>query len=247
MSWLFSQALVEEYLGDTFSDGEQSAPLNGNRTQQAYCAPDKMTVFSRLSRFGMTYKPLTENHGEALLMSYQAAFHAKTSLPQEKEQGLTESDQECGDKWRASFTKYDHNTSLWKTHQCSLLGDSEQFLETWPQWGLMRDGECWEQIQLGLVTIEKEFGYWPTPTATDWKATGKLETLKRQGDKNGAGHQNRPPYQYARKYNMKMPLAAQEILMKWPLGWTDLKPLEMDKSHSVQQQHGNYSVKEFND
>jgi hypothetical protein len=29
-----------------------------------------------------------------------------------------------------------------------------------------------------------------------------------------------------------------EWLMGWPLGWTDLKPLEMDKSHCVQQQHG---------
>jgi hypothetical protein len=60
MSWLFSQALVEEYLGANSLDGEQSAPLNGKPTQQAYCAPDKMTDFSRLSRFGMTYKPLTE-------------------------------------------------------------------------------------------------------------------------------------------------------------------------------------------
>jgi hypothetical protein len=68
MSWLFSQALVEEYLAGNFSDGEQSAPLNGNPTQQAYCAPDKMTDFSRLSRFGMTYKPLTESRGEELLM-----------------------------------------------------------------------------------------------------------------------------------------------------------------------------------
>jgi hypothetical protein len=30
-----------------------------------------------------------------------------------------------------------------------------------------------------------------------------------------------------------------EWLMGWPLGWTDLKPLEMDKSHCVQQQPGN--------
>jgi DNA (cytosine-5)-methyltransferase 1 len=63
MSWLYSQALVAEYLGENFSDGEQSAPLSGNHIQQAYCAPDKMTVFSRLSRFGMTYKPLTESRG----------------------------------------------------------------------------------------------------------------------------------------------------------------------------------------
>lgn len=32
-----------------------------------------------------------------------------------------------------------------------------------------------------------------------------------------------------------------EWLMAWPLGWTDLKPLEMDKSHSAPQQHGDCS------
>ena len=79
MSWLFSQALVEEYLVDTSLDGEQSVQLSGSHTQQAYCAPDKMTVFSRLSRFGMTYKPLEESRGEELLTLYRAGFHAKTS------------------------------------------------------------------------------------------------------------------------------------------------------------------------
>jgi DNA (cytosine-5)-methyltransferase 1 len=29
-----------------------------------------------------------------------------------------------------------------------------------------------------------------------------------------------------------------EWLMGWPLEWTDLKPLETDKSHCVQQPHG---------
>jgi hypothetical protein len=79
MSWLFSQALVAEYLGASCLDGEQSALLNGNHTQQAYCAPGKMTDFSRLSQFGMMFKPLTESLGEELLMSYLADFRAKTS------------------------------------------------------------------------------------------------------------------------------------------------------------------------
>jgi DNA (cytosine-5)-methyltransferase 1 len=38
-----------------------------------------MTAFSKLFQSGMTFKPLMESHGEALLMSYLAAFHAKTS------------------------------------------------------------------------------------------------------------------------------------------------------------------------
>jgi hypothetical protein len=81
MSWLFSQALVEEYSEASSLDGAQSAQSSGSHTQQAYCVPDKMTAFSRLSQFGMTYKLLTESHGQALLMSYLAAFPAKTSQP----------------------------------------------------------------------------------------------------------------------------------------------------------------------
>jgi DNA (cytosine-5)-methyltransferase 1 len=148
MSWLYSQVLVEAFLEDTSLDGEQCVQSSGSSIPQAYCAPDKMTGFSRLSRFGMTYKLLEENHGEELLTLYLAAFRVPTFPQQEKEQELMEKPLECGEKWRGSFTKYDPDTSSWKTHQCSLLGDLEEFSETWPQWGLMRDGECWEQRTL---------------------------------------------------------------------------------------------------
>jgi hypothetical protein len=188
MSWLYSQALVAEYLGENFSDGEQSAPSSGNPIQQAYCAPDKMTDFSRLSRFGMTYKPLTENRGEELLTLYLAGFHAKTLAQQEKAQELTENEVECGEKWRASFTKYDPSSSSWKTHQCSLLGDLDEFLETWPQWGLMRDGECWEQRTLEQSIRGTESGLsekWPTPTCHMAKEKGSPSEFKR--DSPGLG------------------------------------------------------------
>jgi hypothetical protein len=199
MSWLFSQALVEEYLGDISLDGEQSVQSSGNPIQQAYCAPDKMTDFSRLSRFGMTYKPLTEDRGEELLMSYLEAFHAKTSQQQEKEQELTESEAECGEKWHGSFTKYDPDSSLWKTHQCSLLGDLEPFSETWPRWGLMRSGECWEQQTLAHRTSGTESGLsekLPTPQASDYI------TKKTSAGKPRAG--------------VNFSLSNPEIQAKWP-------------------------------
>jgi hypothetical protein len=185
-----------------------------------------MTGFSRLSRFGMTFKPLTENLGQELLTLYLEGFHAKTSAQQEKAQELMENDQECGEKWHASFVKYDPSSSLWKTHQCSLLGDLEEFSETWPQWGLMQDGECWEQQMLEQDINETEFGLWPTPTTP----TGG-------GNFGGSG-----AYKNAIKNGTHIPHSINpnlyEWLMGWPLGWTDLKPLEMDKSHFVQQQHG---------
>ena len=351
MSWLYSQALVEEYLGDISLDGEQSVPLNGNPTQQAYLSQDKMTKFSQVSRFGMTFKPLTDTLGEELLMLYREGFHAKTSVPQEKAQELMENEAECGEKWRGSFTKYDPDSSSWKTHQCSLLGDLEEFLETWPQWGLMRDGECWEQRTLeqtirgtgfGLLpngvdsfhtpntigldggsnsrkalkkrlmfptpvksegngsaafkltdaveasmgrTMPKmqknphkwqEFQTWPTPNAWDAKrgpmSKELMETGKHQislvtavrhnqqmekiptsqaSDHRDRGNMSNPSIQRraekGKQLNLSMvahPTSGQlnptwvEWLMGWPLGWTDLKPLETDKSLYVLQPHG---------
>ena len=266
MSWLFSQALVEEYLGDTSLDGEPSAPLSGNPTQQAYCAPDKMTAFSRLSRFGMMYKPLTGSRGEELLMSYLAGFHAKTSVPLEKAQALTESAAECGEKWRASFTKYSPATHSWKTHQCSLLGDLDEFLETWPQWGLMRDGECWEQRMLEQNIRGTESGLLlPTPVSID-SGSGRFNTsigssvqrptLALMARKNlwptPTAHNAKETNAPSESERNTPTLAAQaggslnpmwvEWLMGWPLKWTDLKPLGMDKSHYAQPQLGESSV-----
>ena len=264
MSWLYSQALVEEYLVENFLDGEQSAPLSGSSTPQAYCAPDKMMGFSRLSRFGMTYKPLTGSRGEELLTLYLAVFHAKTLVPQEKAQELMGSEAECGEKWRASFTKYDPSMRLWKTHQCSLQGDLEPFSETWPQWGLMRDGECWEQVTLEQTTrgtesgLSQEIEKFPTPQVADAKSSKiqkgfqqnlthyihktKFPTPTSHNSKEGA---------YPAEYTRKTPSLAThaggklnpmwvEWLMGWLLGWTDLKPLEMDKSHSAPLPHGKF-------
>ena len=241
MSWLFSQALVEVFSEDTSLGGEQFAPLNGSNTQLAYCAPDKMTAFFRLSRFGMTYKPLTGTRGEELLTLYREDFHAKTLAQQEKAQELMENDQECGEKWRGSFTKYDPDTHLWKTHQCSLLGDLDVFSETWPQWGLMRDGECWEQKTLVQTTNVNEFGLlesdrWPTPDANmgkrGYQNPEKLNQTTHQLSVNDIA---------MKRYGIKK-LNPQlcEWLMGWPLEWTDLNPLGTDKFHLWQQQHGNF-------
>jgi hypothetical protein len=239
MSWLFSQALVEAYLGDTFLDGEQSAPSSGSHTQQAYCAPDKMTAFSRISRFGMTYKPLMESHGEALLTSYRAAFHAKTFQSQETEMDLMESEAECGEKWHGLLARFDQNLHSWRTVQCSLLEDLNESLQTLPEWGMTVDGELYLLPTLVQTIDAKESGFthvWGTPKAQDSR-----HALRDRG-KGNLGEQVSGLHNGG-----KLNPTWTEWLMGWPLEWTDLKPLAMDKFPYAQQQHGNYSVKEFND
>jgi len=303
MSWLYSQALVAEYLADISLDGEQSAPLSGNPTQQAYCAPDKMTAFSRLSRFGMTYKPLMESHGQALLMSYLEAFRAKTSQLRGGGQDLMAKGQECGEKWHGLLARFDQDSHLWRTVQCSLLEDLNESLQTLPQWGMTVGGELYLLPTLVQNINVKESGLWLTPSTVDIP-TRSVESMEKRLDyrkkigRNGVGagclseqvtwSQNGPPVGYLTKMwptPVKSDYAARrpskgwqgnsdlpsvvwtetggrenpqmspaqlnatwvEWLMGWPLGWTDLKRLETDKSHCVPQQHGKYSVKEFND
>ena len=244
MSWLFSQALVEEYSEASSLDGAQSAQSSGSHTQQAYCAPDKMTAFSKLSRFGMTYKPLTATHGEALLMSYLEAFHAKTFQLRGGGQALMEKDQECGEKWHGWLAKFDPVTSLWKTAQCSLIEDSIECLETFPKWGLMRNGELWEQTSLAHPIDEKEFGYLPTPTASDqyngntkgieYRNKRIIRTSQTTGTEFGAKLTDF--YRLINGVNLHPNFA--EWMMGWPQGWTELRPAGTAKFQKWQQQHG---------
>jgi hypothetical protein len=126
-----------------------------------------MTKFSRLSQFGMTFKPLTESRGEELLTLYLEAFPVRTSQQQDEAEELTEIDLGCGHIWQELLARYDPATSLWKTPQFSLLGDYTEFSETWPRWGLMQDGVSYQRQTLVRHTSEIVSGLWRTPQAQE--------------------------------------------------------------------------------
>jgi hypothetical protein len=178
-------------------------------------------------------------------MSSQAVFHAKTLVPQEKESGLTESVQDSGEKWQGSFAKYDPATHSLRTPQCSLFEDSTEFCAILPKWGLMLNGELWEQQTLVQSTRGIESGLspnlppppskWPTPT-----------TPSGGGNCGGSG-----AYKNAIKNGTHIPHSINpnlyEWLMGWPIDWTKLDAVVTAKWPFAQQQLGNYSVKESND
>ena len=245
MSWLFSQALVAEYSADTCSDGEPYAPSSGNPIQQAYCAPDKMTEFSRLSRFGMTFKPLTEDRGADLLTSYLAASRARTSAPPEKAPASTESAAVCGSTWRESSVRYCLDSSSWKTAHClweEALPWSSVIL---PRWGMTRNGVVYQHRMSERPINATASGLWPTPCKTDGMI-GWSETVVKNRETTGLrpsgckiGYQInyvRQTFPYVMKDGRYHPKLG-EWLNGWPLGWSQLQPLAMDKFREWRQQH----------
>ena len=168
MSYIFSRALVEEYLGASCSESAPFAPLSSNPIPQAYCSPDKMTAYSRLSRFGMTYAPLTDDDGAALLTWYLEASRARTFQPQEKAPALTAPAPASGGKCTELSMSYDRNSHSWKTHLCLWDEDLPESSVILPKAGTMRNGLCWERTMWEPRTSESASGYLhmiPTPTA----------------------------------------------------------------------------------
>lgn len=343
VSWLFSQALVEAYSEANSSAGVPFAQLNVMPTAQPFWRNGKPMDALRLSRFGLTLQLLTADRGEAMLTWFREDFLARISPSPAAETDSTASAPDSGERWSASFARWDPDTSLWRTAQCSLLGGLDEFSEIWPNSGSMRSGECWERPTLELTTSESGSGFlptpvaidtgsrfnrsasegaasrptlgamarfdlwptptatlgakggrvtprkgreggtlieavssrmWPTPTARDWKDGNYPSELARKSPGLGAKVKwATPNASDGRKWSnqslaerkakgQQIRLNTQvspagggggqlnpdwvEWLMGWPIGWTALQPLAMDKFREWQQQHGGCSTDDCN-
>ncbi len=178
MSFIYSQALVAASSLVNCLDTDRCAPSSGTPTPRLCLWHDKTMEPSRLSRFGMTCKPLTDDHGEALLTSWLVGFHARTSVSPGGGLASTERAAACGATWPASLARYDPVSRSLKTAQLSFLEDLTGCLLILPRSGLMRNGELWERPMWAPRTIDKESGFWQTPVADDCvnRAKGKINS-----------------------------------------------------------------------
>ncbi len=283
MSWHYLQEPGAESLVDICSDGEPWRPLKLKNIPELFYCGDSLTDSYLDSLSGTTFAPLTVDHGEDELTSLPEDSPARISVLQEREPELTANAPGSGAKCSGWFAKYAPDGSSWKIPQLSLFGGLEEFSETWPKAGTMRNGLCWEQTMLEPRTAERESGYWATPSNRDWKDTPgmsvdgenpdgtkrkRLDQLARQvyhggtttrqkwptpstgGIRNGSsscevinqiakeGRINETERRSMRAGNGgKLNPDWVEWLMGWPIGWTDLKPLETDRFQQWQQSH----------
>ena len=251
MSWLYSRALVEEFLAGTCSDGEPFAPSSGTPMPQAYWSHAKTTAPCPLFRFGMTSRHLTDDRGEAVLTWFLEDSLAKTSVPPARAPESTASEVECGHTWPESFAKWSPDTSSWKTAQCSLLEGLDVFSGTWPRWGTMRDGACLAHVMQERHTVGIGSGLWLTPKASEARAERyTMETsfrhFQERSHQTSLSQQVLDPRMWpnlgttvhqSESGGGKLNPTWVEWLMGWPLGWTDLRPLGTDKFRQWREWH----------
>ena len=243
MSYTYLQEQGEESSAESFADIPQSVLSKLNLIAAESCFKGNEMESCQSSQSGTMFAPLTGNPGEEMLTSFAEGFHVKTCPI--NQQCITECrvwmDLEVDSGWslHGSLVKYDPASSLWKTHQISLFEDLTECLETWPRWGIMQDGECWEQIQLGLTTKETGSGWSPkelkpTVLATDYKE-GTTAIRKDRGDQRTDQWRDYVKINYGLKYPHP---THSEVRMGWPTEWTALKPLGMDKFQQWLDLHG---------
>lgn len=215
MSWLFSRALVGAFSADTCSDGARSALSSGSHTPQAFLSPDRMTDFSRVSRFGMTFAPLTDGLGAELLTWFLADSLAKRSAPPPEEITRRKtSGRRCGESWQMSLP----GVSLPRTLRKGQLTTQQM---TSKRWVTRRERLPYPRRTWVLTTFGPDIGYLHTPTAT--------------GNYCAPSMQKWPSARAFRRVFGRVTPESHEYLMGWPQGWTALGPLAMDKSQKLSQ------------
>ena len=197
---------------------EQSTLLNWIGTADAFSHSDKMTGYQEFSRFGMTFVPLTADRGAESLMLYLEASLAKHSAPLRQE-GTTPTifGLKCDESWQMSLP----GTYLPKT-SVEKLSTKQQ--TTSRRWVIKSDALSYPRKTWVQTTFGDGVGYLHTPTCTANYAAPSMQKWPACRE-------------FVRVFGRPSP-TNHEWMMGWPIGWTDLKPLETGKYQSWLQQHG---------
>jgi hypothetical protein len=180
---------------------------------------------------------------------------------------LIETGVTCGLIPFVSLEKSDPSGPYWKTYQTcfpALMGILDRYSKTWPRAGMMHAGTAYRLRPLVPITRETgsllSRGMWPTPSARDWKGPPGRGTRKRGGrmaslslavnrwptpttkDNRYTSRASKEKYSagptLSEKVGGKLNPNWVEWLMGWPIGWTALEPLAMDRFRQWLKQFG---------
>lgn len=231
---IYLRALAEGYLPISSLDTNPSAQLKSIPiASKSYTHGNKTVSFRGFPYLQMS-KSSTANHGEGLSMSSVEAIHAKETATLPAMVFPLRA-------WELNFLELYR-----KSNPSALLGKirsrSEKMLpglhggldHPWSNLGiqpslLKPEHVAWEVRYERCAHGSSDFR---SPNARDWKGmSAKSWRIRNIGDKTPT-----LPDQIG---GTPHPEFAEELML-WPIGWTDLKPLEMDKFARWWNSHGKH-------
>jgi hypothetical protein len=266
MSWHYLQEGEEASWEGSSLDGVPDALLRLLPTHGASSSQDKEMASCQRSLFGMTSEPLTGHHGEDTSMSSAPGSLAHPSVSLESERLMSQT-RTCGLTPSASFAKYDPNTCCWRTYQASFFnptGTCTPYSDSWPRAGMTVGGIAYPRQPLAPIIKETASGLLPTITTHNYgynqggaegrvgKKRYSLQSMARMNkwptptahlakETNAPSEHTRNTPTLTAQVGGKLNPQWVAWLMGWPVGWTDLEPLAMDKYRQWYASHGECS------
>jgi hypothetical protein len=236
MSYTYLQETGEECSLESFEELPASAWSKSKSLAEMFCSNACETELSIDAQYGTMFKPLTGTRGEESCKKSAADSPAKTYLSQiQTGKGWMVLGLGYGMICGELLAKFNPITSKWKTHGDLFPEDLEGCSLNLPKAGMMLDGQLWAAtIQVPAQTAKGSGYTLQRPIASDGKRFKeyKLSSLVRDHHPNGNLSE-----QLAQRGMKRLTPECAEILMRWPEGWSDLKPLATDKIRSWLQQH----------
>ena len=188
MSWhgqntrfIFSPEAAAESLPTCSKESRPCAPSKSWSTREPSSACASPTC-----RYGTTCEPsaptiqsapeCSQTYANAATrLSLPGAFRVRIFHAREKARAYAEREADYGRNMRVSFAKFDPVSYSWKIPHFLFQGDLATFSQTWPRWGMMVRGECFQLPPWVQDTGATAFGElsgggtnsalaWPTPT-----------------------------------------------------------------------------------
>jgi hypothetical protein len=201
-------------------------------------ANESFGSIGRTAASGTTFAPFRRTPpkiGES--MSSPAGSPVRTSVMQGRASASKDRGRDYGLSFQGSFAYFDRGSSSWRTYQKSLFqGEGlELFSETWPRWGLMRNGVACRRRRLAPRISVRGSSLLPTPkrAMAEGSAGGKnrradirdhvgtpTATMHKRGYTNQSERGLLGPQDAGGPINP----AWIEHLMGFPIGFTDCEP-----------------------
>lgn len=190
-----------------------------------FCPECKMEILIE-HQYGMTSKPLEQESRNSPRMSISSSAGsldlARISVLQDLEKDWQDSEARYVMTSLESLMKYDQNSSSWKMSQLLHAEEALKWSQKLPKWGMIVDGLLSQLLPWARYIKGNDGFSLPTPKASDSKRNDSPCERKRDNP------------DLTTKLNMIHNTKGKKVhphfiewMMTYPLGWTELKPWEM--------------------